>query len=588
MGGHIPEDIIKSVVEATDIVALINEYVPLKQAGSYFKGACPFHQEKTPSFFVSPQRQTFKCYGCGISGNSISFIMEWEKLSFPEAVRLLADRTGITVRETAEAGVRKSINKIVFTVNSWALNHYKNNLQKPEGKRALSYLKKRGFTEKTIQRFQLGFALNSRDTCLVQGEKKGFAPENMIRAGVVGEKDGRRFDYFRNRLMFPIVDMRQRVCGFGGRVMDDTQPKYLNTPETPVFKKSSLFYGLNEAKKSILKRKILIITEGYTDVIMLHQYGFDCAVATLGTSLTEEHTRKIKTTGCEAYMLFDADSAGQKAMMRSFRLFIQAGVNSKAAILPEGFDPCDYLQKYGREGMRKILNNAIPVFDYCLIPFHQARSRGEMEKASDALNQVIELCAEIGDAVYRGIVIQKVSEETAIPVTDVSDKVQRIIQGREKREQFQSERNGNIRTRKPDDTITAEHGVLAVIMQFPEFRQRVSEEFSEEDFTDRINRQIFKWMSSYAEDKREGLHHYIMNEAKDQTVSARVTRFMEETFTNREAYFNDCLQYLRSRREQKRRQDFTGKLSSIRREQDEDTEKEYLDKYLESKRRERK
>ena len=313
----IPERFLDELVARTDLVDLVSESVHLTKKGSSYWGCCPFHSEKTPSFHVVPDRQIYKCFGCGKGGGAINFVMELENLSFREAVEVLAKRAGMQMPESAgpSADARQRREKLL-ELNRQAARAFHSWLYSPEGAQGLAYLQKRGLSRGTLTRFGLGFAPNSWDALIGEMSKQGYDKRDLLDAGLaVNNKDGRIYDRFRNRVMFPIIDVRGNVIGFGGRVMDDSTPKYLNSPDTPVYNKSRNVFALNIAKKSRAER--VILTEGYMDTISLHQAGFDSAVASLGTALTEEHAQLLSRYFKQAIIAYDGDGAGVSAAQRA-------------------------------------------------------------------------------------------------------------------------------------------------------------------------------------------------------------------------------------------------------------------------------
>jgi len=363
--GFIPEHKIAEIQRAIDIVELISGYMPLKRVGTRYKALCPFHQEKTPSFHVSPERQIFKCFGCNVGGDVFKFVMLKERVEFPEAVRMLAERVGITV--TTEGGVREE-RAPLYEANAWAAGFFHKSLKEsPEAAHAREYLARRKISAQMIAKFQLGYAPNNYRAFLEAAAKSKVSAEVLERAGLLRRRssDNEPGLQFRNRLIFPIRDGRGRVIAFGARALrDEDMPKYLNSPETPIFSKSRTLYGIGEAKEAILKQRRVAIMEGYTDVIMAHQFGIEWAVAVLGTALTQEHLRELKRYADEVVLVFDSDLAGQRAADKGLELFLAGDVKISIAVVPSGKDPYDFCRAEGAEPFRQLAAQARDAFAY--------------------------------------------------------------------------------------------------------------------------------------------------------------------------------------------------------------------------------
>ena len=343
----IPERFIDELVARTDIVDLVSEYVRLTKKGRNYWGLCPFHSEKTPSFSVSADKQIYKCFGCGKGGGAINFMMEMDNLPFIDAVKVLAKRVNMPVPETGSAspGMRERREKLL-EINRQAARVFHRWLYQPEGAEGLEYLLKRGLSRATLTNFGLGFAPNRWDALINALSQQGYDKRDLLDAGLaVSNKDGRIYDRFRNRVMFPIIDVRGEVIGFGGRVMDDSTPKYLNSPDTPVYNKSRNVFALNVSKKSRAGR--VILTEGYMDTIALHQAGFDSAVASLGTSLTAEHAQLLARYFQNAVIAYDGDGAGVSAAQRAIPLLEKAGLSVKVLRMRGAKDPDEFITGTG-------------------------------------------------------------------------------------------------------------------------------------------------------------------------------------------------------------------------------------------------
>ncbi len=363
------EEILDEIRNRLDIVELISEYVSLKPSGKGYKGLCPFHQEKTPSFMVDSERQIFHCFGCGEGGNIFTFVMKMEKVKFPEAVKILGDKAGISLPTFENQNIKSAPEReLIFRLNEIAADYYHRNLFSAQGKSARQYLWKRNFSEEIIKKFQLGYALPGYEHLMSILLAKKIPLSDLFKAGLVAKssKSGKTMDYFRNRIIFPIFNLQGNIIAFGGRVLDDKLPKYINSPETAVYSKAKHLYGLFQAKKSIRQKNQVIIVEGYTDVLMAHQYGFEDVVASLGTALTSQQIDLVKRYADEVLVAFDSDTAGKSATLRSLNMIKKAVRKVRIISLPLDSDPADVLLKEGKNYFSNLLDKALPLIDYKL------------------------------------------------------------------------------------------------------------------------------------------------------------------------------------------------------------------------------
>jgi len=374
--GRYVSNISEIVLDSIDLEALISEYVQLKRAGTNLKGLCPFHNEKTPSFVVSKDKQYYHCFGCGASGNAIGFIMAIENMDFLDTLEFLADKSHLDLeqyREKPQAGQKpytpqnKDQKKKYFEITGHAARFFYMNLKKDKG--AQKYFEERGIKEETIKTFGLGYAEDEWRALLDYLAKPPYTAEELEKVGMVIAKDKSKghYDRFRDRVMFPIIDVQGKVVAFGGRIMGEGQPKYLNSPETPIFNKSNTLYNLNLAKNELGQEKTLIVVEGYMDVIALYQAGIKNVVATLGTALTSQHGRLLKRYADEIIIAYDSDEAGQKATQRSVDILEQADLHVRVLMLTDGLDPDDYIKKFGVDALKTKLNKSLSYVDYQIL-----------------------------------------------------------------------------------------------------------------------------------------------------------------------------------------------------------------------------
>lgn len=417
MPGFFPEEFLSEVLARNDIVDVVGEYVQLRRKGRSHWGLCPFHGEKTPSFSVSQDKQFYYCFGCHAGGNAFQFIQNIEKCDFADAVEVLANRAGMQMPERkndAGSREREEMRTALYEIGRAAARFYHDKLYSREGLQALEYLRNRGLTERIIKRFGLGYAPDGRDEAIRFLEAQGFSREHLKAFAVAGEKEGRWFDYFRNRVMFPIIDRRGRVIGFGGRVMDGSQPKYLNSPETPVFNKRQNLFGLNIVQQ-IRNLQRVVVVEGYMDVISMHQAGVPCAVASLGTALTEEQARLVKRYCGEVLIAYDGDAAGQKATLRSLDILRDAGLEVRVMAFPDGLDPDDYARKCGLVGLEELMDRAEPavshrlktIAEQCDLSTEEGRKRYVSVSCRDVLSR-------IASPVEMDIYAKRLSRETGV------------------------------------------------------------------------------------------------------------------------------------------------------------------------------
>lgn len=426
--GRIPEETIEAIRNRIDIVDLVGRYVALKQAGRSWKGLCPFHHEKTPSFQVNPQLGIFHCFGCNAGGNVFAFLMRHDNLTFPEAVRALARECGIEVpedRSDAEAGVGRRLREACEV----AQRFYRESLRGPEGAAARAYLAKRGLDEEACARFGIGFAPDRWDA-LVRALEAARVPAALgVTAGLLGEGQRSHYDRLRGRVIFPIRDVRGDAVAFGGRALPDAngqapEPKYLNTPESPLFRKREALYGLPDALEAIRKAGRAVVVEGYFDRIALVRAGLGEALASCGTALTEDHARQLRRRTQEVVLLFDGDAAGQRAVARSLALLVPEGLRVRAAELPAGDDPDTYLERHGADALRRLVDEAAPALEGVIRRTVAKGCATPWEKA-DAVAALAPLLLLVPDPVERGETARQLSFAAGVPAAEVEAAVRR-------------------------------------------------------------------------------------------------------------------------------------------------------------------
>ncbi|MFA7352178.1 MAG: DNA primase [Dehalococcoidales bacterium] len=482
--------VIEEVKQKTDIVEIVGQYTKLTKAGKNLKGLCPFHSEKHGSFFIYPDEQRWHCFGaCNEGGDVFSFIMKQQNITFGDALRMLAEKAGVEVPSTSgQKENREKFDKI-YQVNQAAAQYYHNILINTDyGAKAKSYVIKRGLNEKSITDFQLGFSLNSRDSLKNYLLDKGFTEKELFEAGAITAVEGKdSHDVFRNRLMFPITDIKGKCCGFGGRTFEENQAKYINSPQTAVFDKSSNLYGINLASQSIRKEDLAVLVEGYMDVIMAHQYGFSNVVASMGTAVTEKQMNTLKKLTKNLILALDSDTAGEEAMLRcaSYENLMQNEI--KVAIIPAGNDPDDVIRKDSSE-WQKLVNNAIPVIDYT---FDIVTAKLDLSTAKDKTvtsEKLLPIIIQIEDRIRRAHYMQKLSRLVGISVRELESIVKKPIE-------YSKYSNKNKSTLSDTTIIPTfsqplEEYCLTLLLQFPKlesFKHKLKPEY----FENTENREIF-------------------------------------------------------------------------------------------------
>ena len=433
-----PPQFLDELAARNPIEEVVGQYVNLKRSGSNLMGLCPFHSEKSPSFSVSPDKGLFYCFGCHKGGSVIGFEMEIESLSYGDAVRALAQRAGMDVPEDEENRELYQKQERLWALNKEAARFFVKELYGPFGREGLAYAQKRGMSKGTLTRFGIGFAPNERRNLCDAMRAKGYTEEELLASGLALKKDRGLYDCFRNRLMFPIIDVRGNVIGFGGRVMDDSKPKYLNSPDTLVFNKRKNLFALNIAKKS--KLDYLILVEGYMDAIALHQYGFDCAVASLGTSLTDEHARLISRYTKQIVLIYDGDEAGQNATKRAIPMLERAGLQVKVLQMRDAKDPDEYLKKYGADKFRILLEDSANRVEYQLRAIQKKYDLRVDDDRIKFIEEASDLISTLPNAVQREVYGNRVAEAAGISSESMKIETEKSVKRRMNQEKRKQER----------------------------------------------------------------------------------------------------------------------------------------------------
>ena len=536
------DDIIEEVRVKNDIVDVISQYVKLQRKGSSYFGLCPFHNEKTPSFSVSPAKQMYYCFGCGAGGNVFTFIMEYENFSFGEALKFLADRAGVELPQieySREAQEQANLRSSLLEIQKSAASYFYYNLRRENGKTAYQYLKSRGLSDETMQKFGLGYSDKYSDDLYQYLKKKGYSDELLLESGLfhVDERRG-IYDKFWNRVIFPIMDVNNRVIGFGGRVMGDGMPKYLNSPETKIFDKSRNLYGLNIARTS--RKKQLIICEGYMDVISMHQAGFTNAVASLGTALTSGHANLIKRYTDEVLLLYDSDEAGVRAALRGIPILRSAGVRSKVVNLKPYKDPDEFIKAEGPENFEKRLSKAMNSFMFIVQTRESQYDLSDPQGKTDFFRDIAGRLLEFEEELERNNYIEAIARKYGIGIQELKKMVNQLAMKGTAAQNYSRPRE----VRKKEGI--RENGVeksqklmLTWMVSYPQIFPVVQEFLSPEDFTTPLYHKVAEMIFEQA--RGEGI-----NPAK------LLNQFMESQEQSEVASLFNATLHLENPKEQKK------------------------------------
>ena len=536
---RISDSKIDEIRSASDIVDIISSYSPLKKRGKNFIGLCPFHQEKTPSFTISAEKQMYHCFGCGKGGNVFTFIMELEKVSFVEAVRTLAERAGILLpREGAQDSAQQTENELLYDACRRIAKHFYDNLVSTvEGKLALEYFHHRGFTDETIRKFGLGYSLNSWNDVVELGQRDGIGATILERAGLLVKRDDGSgwYDRFRGRAMFPIFSPTGRVIGFGARKLreeDTIAGKYINSPETPIYEKSRVLYGLFQAKDAIREKEFAILVEGYADLISLFQSGIQNVVASSGTALADEQVRLIGRYTKSITLVYDADSAGSKATMRGVDIIIENDLDVKIAELPQGEDPDSFVRKQGRKAFEDLLDHAVSFLDFKAAHFRAAGLLNTPEGQTRAVRSIVETIARMKDELKRNFYIKHLSQQYGMYESVLFRELERQLGTRGK----SISRKSPVEVQEQREAVTksavtpipaAERDLLTLMLEHGnEMVSFVLERLSPEMLTNATSGKIFGLIGEQAREGKEWTPDLLLNRVDDEETKRTITEMM--------------------------------------------------------------
>ena len=501
------DELIEEIRSGNDIVDVISGYVRLTKKGSTYFGLCPFHNEKTPSFSVSPNKQMYYCFGCGAGGNVITFLMEYENYTFPEALEVLANRIGVELpkQELSAEQKRASDKKArLLEANKEAAKYFYTLLRSERGSRAHEYFKNRGLSEKTLQKFGLGYSDKYSDDLYRYLRTKGYEDELLKDSGLVSIDEQRGgYDKFWNRAMFPIMDVRGKVIGFGGRVMGDGKPKYLNSPETKIFDKSRNLYGLNIARTT--RKKYLILCEGYMDVISMHQAGFTNAVASLGTALTSGHASLLKRYTQEVLLLYDSDEAGIRAALRGIPILREAGVNSRVVDLKPYKDPDEFIKNMGAEAFEERLNQASDSFMFRVSiaesEFPMEEPQGQNRFFERCAEMLLELKDELERNLYIEAIVKKYRGQYGVSTEDLRKRVNTLaLKGTPAENRIQPKSGSQNKKKKETASEQAQKLMLTWLVTYPNVFDKVAQYLTPEDFVVPLYREVAQMLFQQREE----------------------------------------------------------------------------------------
>lgn len=543
------DEVINDVRQSNDIVDVISQYVHLKRSGRNFFGLCPFHNEKSPSFSVSPDKQIFHCFGCGVGGNVFSFITQIEGINFVEAVQMLAERANIQLPTLQDNGdsQREELKAKVYKVNEFTADFYHQNLYKPQAKIAQEYVKKRQLSNETLKSFKIGFS-GKFDELYQELKKQGFGEREILESGLVNKNErGQYIDRYRNRLMFPICDARGKVIAFGGRVLDDSKPKYINSPENVVYSKGRNLFGLNVAKKGDLKR--ILIVEGYMDVISLHQRGITNVVAPLGTALTEQQGWLLRKNSEQIILSFDSDEAGLKAKLRALDILQNMGCDLRILQMEGAKDPDEYIIKYGNARFNNLVDKALSIIEFKVKILKKDLNLENTNDKIKFLNEIAKLISNVNNTIEREVYIEKIAKEYDISKEAIYAEVNKLTYKNVKTENVLEKPKPVVTHIKREEKVISEavkrreNTVMALLLMgdlniFEILRQNIKVE----NFQDEVNKKIAQKLYEEFEKGNSNINAIIDNLEQDE--QNQITMIMSEDYeiTDIEKAIDDVVQ----------------------------------------------
>jgi len=531
------DSVLEEIKNRLDIVDLISEYVNLKHAGQNWKGLCPFHTEKTPSFTVSPSKQIYHCFGCNSGGDIFSFLVKYENVSFPEAVNILAKKAGVTIKSSQKDAVKTGEKEILLNIHKDAVSFFQQHLAKNE--KANRYLIERGIDIKAQKLFCLGYAPKTWNALLNHLAGKGYKTEVAKKAGLATQGTKGVYDTFRDRIMFPIYDLKGDVIAFGGRAINGDEPKYLNSPETIIFNKRMILYGLQRAKDAVKETGCALFMEGYLDVITSHIHGFTNSVAPLGTAFTQEHGKLIKRFVEDVILVFDSDDAGRKAAKNAANILFESGLNVKILALPDREDPDSFLRKNGREAFQELLQHPLSIIDFYMLLKGDRRS---------IAHEAIQTISRISDRVLQGHYVKTLSEKLRINEFFIIEELKKLKKNN-KSQETKAVSKAPSRPKSLDEIY-----IFKLLLQLPERSGEIADTFSEEDFKHATTKSVFKKVKAGLTDFNELLSR---SEGEEKDFLTEVS--LREDFENPEKALEDCINRMKGNKRKILLQELQGK-----------------------------
>ena len=530
------DELIDEIKNNNDIVDVVSQYVHLKRSGRNYFGLCPFHNEKSPSFAVSPDKQIFHCFGCGVGGNVIHFISKIEGINFRESLELLAERANITLPKLESIGDNKTqeLKDKIYQINKTAAYFYHENLYKPTAKMAQDYVKKRKLNNATLKEFLIGYSGNFNELYNFL-KSKGFSDEAILASDLVNRNDrGQYIDRFRHRLMFPIQDVRGRIIAFGGRVLDDSKPKYVNSPENLVYSKGRHLFGLYNAKKHDTKK--ILIVEGYMDVISLHQRGITNVVASLGTAMTEAQGRLLRRSSEQIILGYDADGAGQEAIMRGLDILKNLGCDVRVLQISGAKDPDEYVTKYGPEKLKKCIDDAISLVEFKVRVLKRTLNLENTADKIKFLNEVAKILARVENSMEQEIYIEKISKDYDISKEALYSEIKKILYPKNANSKILEKRNIQYNMVKKEDTkisearLKRENTIIAMLlMSNSNVYSKIKNKIKPEDFRSEKNKKILEKV--YAEYEKGVTEIYdVLSLFEDEDIINHITEIMAKDY----------------------------------------------------------
>lgn len=543
-----PREFCDQVVANSDIVDVIGQYVELKPGSGEYQGVCPFHADKNPSFGVNRVKGMYHCFGCQASGNVITFLKNYLKLDYSECIEYLAERNGMQLPTMVEKSGNYISNRDIYDINNEAGKYFYKNLFTEEGKKAVAYINERRLKKETVMKCGLGFSLKAPDALYNFLKEKKYSNKLMVTSGLVvyDQEKGKYRDRFRNRLMFPIFDIQGRIIGFGGRVLDDSKPKYLNSPETPVFKKRTNMFGLNIAVKT--REKYIISCEGYMDVISLHQAGFNSAVASLGTALTEEQVHEIKKHVDKIYLSYDSDTAGVAATKKAIEKCKKEGLSTYIIDMKPYKDPDEFIKNLGVKEYENRIEKALSAFDFLREDYKDGFNLSNPDEKANYVNGLIRKIVELDDPINRGTYIQSLAANTGIKESVIEKKVNEIGQNYQNKEvaeisqEISRQDREKVRMKK-SGTEEAQRIILSIVAEFPELYPRLKEYIQEADYEEGAIRNLASFMYEILSKGERLTSSLILNHFEDAVDSDQYAEILAYTVPYEEGDMEDEAKY---------------------------------------------